>query len=505
MSDSIKIAAIVTLVIGLAFLVTTSPSSAEPEEPDAKAPPGDPIKVVIVVGGHGYDTDRFHEAWGGHPDIACTVREGEPYSLFDDIEDFDYDVILMYNFSSGITDEQKANFLTLLEKGVGLVVWHHALANCQNWPEFEKIAGCRFWLEDGVQNGREVKRGSTGFARMKMEIVAPNHPITKGMTAFEIDDETYSGQTFAKGIQVLVATDHPQSDRAIAWAHPYSSARVFGFQGGHDPRAWTNPGHRRLLSNGIRWVAGRLDSAESGTGAGQEKWVPLFNGKDLTGWTPKIAGHELGDNYGDTFRVKDGVLKVCYDRDKYEKFNGRFGHLFFQKEFSNYRLRVEYRFTGEQVPGGPGWAYRNSGIMIHGQPATSMRKDQDFPVSIEVQLLGGSGSGKRPTGNLCTPGTHVKMDGKLLRRHVTNSSSDTYHGDQWVTVEVEVRGSTIRHFVEGKPVLVYEDPQLDERDRDGGALMDAGKARMLWSGSISLQSESHPVEFRKVEILELQQ
>ena len=233
----------------------------------------------------------------------------------------------------------------------------------------------------------------------------------------------------------------------------------------------------------------------------QETWIQLFNGKDLTGWKIKITGHELGDNYGNTFRVEDGVLKVAYD--KYEKFNGKFGHLFYHEPFSNYRLRVEYRFVGKQVPGGPGWAFRNSGIMIHGQSPESMAKNQKFPASIEVQLLGGRGSGKRPTGNLCTPGTHVVIDGKLVTRHVINSNSDTYHGDRWVTAEVDVRGNTIKHIVEGKTVLVYSDPQLDERDGDAQKLLKAGQDKMLRRGTISLQSESHPVEFRKVELLKL--
>lgn len=233
----------------------------------------------------------------------------------------------------------------------------------------------------------------------------------------------------------------------------------------------------------------------------KEKWIQLFNGKDMKGWTPKFAGHELGENYNDTFRVEDGILKVCYD--KYTKFGNKFGHLFYEKEFSNYRLRVEYRFVGKQVPGGPGWAFRNNGIMIHGQSAKSMEKNQNFPASIEVQLLGGKGTGKRTTGNLCTPGTHVVMDGKLIKRHVINSSSKTYHGDQWVTVEVEARGNTIKHIIEGKTVLTYTDPQLDENDGSAKKLIKAGAKKMLTGGTISIQAESHPAEFRKIELLEL--
>jgi hypothetical protein len=232
-------------------------------------------------------------------------------------------------------------------------------------------------------------------------------------------------------------------------------------------------------------------------------WIQLFNGKDLTGWTPKIKGYDLGDNYADTFRVEDGVLKVSYD--KYEgDFNERFGHLFYEKPYSHYRLRIEYRFVGEQAQGGPPWAIRNSGAMVYGQPAESMLKDQRFPVSIEVQLLGGDGRDPRSTGNLCTPGTNVVFEGRLHTQHCTNSTSETYHGDQWVTCEVEAHGGKlIRHKINGKTVIEYTEPQLDERDADGKRLLDAGQPKMITGGTISLQSESHPVEFRKVELMEL--
>ena len=219
------------------------------------------------------------------------------------------------------------------------------------------------------------------------------------------------------------------------------------------------------------------------------EWKQLFNGKDLSGWKVKIRGYRLGENYNDTFRVEDGNIKVSYD--KWDTFDAKFGHLFYEMPYSNYVIRVEYRFIGEQCPGGPGWALRNSGIMIHGQSPESMGKDQDFPNSIEVQLLGGSGQGNRTTANLCTPGTHVVKDGKLFKPHCTNSSSKTYHGDQWVIVEVEVRGNkSIKHIIDGEVVLEYSQPQLDD-------------GTPLTGGSISLQAESHPCEFRKVELREL--
>jgi hypothetical protein len=233
------------------------------------------------------------------------------------------------------------------------------------------------------------------------------------------------------------------------------------------------------------------------------EWQQLFNGRDLAGWTPKIRGHAAGVNYGDTFRVEDGILKVSYDQ--YEgAFNERFGHLFYEKPFSNYVLRVEYRFVGDQARGGPNWAVRNSGVMLHGQTPESMTKDQDFPVSIEVQFLGGNGRSERTTANLCTPGTNVVLDGKLFTPHCTNSSSKTYHGDQWVTVEIEVHGGKLlRHKIDDRTVLEYSEPQLDERDANARRLLEAGSPKILTGGTISLQSESHPVEFRKVELREL--
>jgi hypothetical protein len=238
-------------------------------------------------------------------------------------------------------------------------------------------------------------------------------------------------------------------------------------------------------------------------GPDSKEWIPLFNGRDLDGWVPKVTGYEVGENFGGTFRVENGVLKVAYDQ--YDAFGNRFGHLFCRTSFSHYVIAVEYRFVGEQAKGGPGWAFRNSGIMIHGQPIETMKKDQDFPISIEVQLLGGGGDGKpRPTANLCTPGTNVVMNGKLETAHCVNSASKTFDGDQWVRVEVEVHGDgVITHKVNGDVVLSYEKPQIGGGNVAGHDPAVKRDGQLLTGGSISLQAESHPIEFRKVELLNL--
>lgn len=234
----------------------------------------------------------------------------------------------------------------------------------------------------------------------------------------------------------------------------------------------------------------------------EPEWIQLFNGTDLDDWDVKLTGRDLNDNFGETFRVENGVIKVAYDQ--YEEFSEDFGVLFYREKYSHYRFAVEYRFVGEQLTGGPGWAFRNSGVMVHSQSAESMLKDQNFPISIEVQLLGGNGVDERPTANLCTPGTNVEMDGELITRHCINSTSQTYHGDQWVRVEIEVLGSEhIRHIIDGQTVLEYDRPQI------GGGSVEPFDPEikidglLLSEGYIALQAESHPLEFRKVELMNL--
>ena len=220
-----------------------------------------------------------------------------------------------------------------------------------------------------------------------------------------------------------------------------------------------------------------------------EDWISLFNGRDLDGWTAKVQGYPLGENPANLFRVEDGLLRVSYDG--VERFDNEFGHLFYKTPYSHYRLRAEYRFVGEQVEGGPEWALRNNGLMIHSQAPETMDLDQSFPTSIEVQLLGGNGADERSTGNVCTPGTHIVLNGELVTDHCHSSDSKTYHGDQWVAIEVEVHGhGEIIHRINGEEVMRYKNPQLDD-------------GTPLESGTIAIQAESHPTDFRTIEILPL--
>lgn len=258
----------------------------------------------------------------------------------------------------------------------------------------------------------------------------------------------------------------------------------------------------------VCFLALTIVDAFSQNNADKEEWIQLFNGRDLTGWDIKITGHNLNENFGNTFRVEDSILKVSYDQ--YDRFNDQFGHLYYKQPFSYYKIRVEYRFVGEQLQGGATWNVRNSGVMLHSQSAQSVAKDQAFPVSLEMQLLGGLGKGERTTANLCTPGTYVEIGGKVTMEHCINSSSKTYDGDQWVAVEAIVLGdSVIHHLVEGDTVLTYMHPKIGESEGqfkkyfliNDEWLKKSGTP--LKEGYIALQAESHPIQFRKVELLNL--
>lgn len=236
----------------------------------------------------------------------------------------------------------------------------------------------------------------------------------------------------------------------------------------------------------------------------EQEWISLFNGQDLDDWIVKINHHDVDENWENTFRVEDGMIRVGYEG--YGDFDDQFGHLYYKQPFSYYHLVVEYRFVGEQQPGAPSWALRNSGVMLHAQDPRTITRDQAWPFCIETQFLGGLSDGEpRSTGNLCTPGTNVVYKGQFDTTHCIASTSETYDGDQWVRAEVIVLGdSLITHIVEGDTVLQYSQPQI------GGGAVDNYDPAVIPSdgtpvsaGYIALQSEGHPIDFRRVELLNL--
>jgi hypothetical protein len=234
-----------------------------------------------------------------------------------------------------------------------------------------------------------------------------------------------------------------------------------------------------------------------------ENWIPLFNGKNLRGWTAKIYHHETGDNYGNTFRAEEGMIKVRYDQ--YDQFNNRYGHLFYNKPYSYFKLRFDYRFTGIWRKDAPSYTEINSGVMYHSQSPASILKEQDWPISVEFQLLGGLSDGKaRPTGNMCSPGTDVVFNGRIDPRHCISSSSKTYFGDQWVHAELIVLGdSLVTHIINGDTVLRYSKPQIGGGVANGYDPAIKIDGKLLKQGYIGLQSEGQEIDFKNIELLDL--
>jgi hypothetical protein len=235
----------------------------------------------------------------------------------------------------------------------------------------------------------------------------------------------------------------------------------------------------------------------------ENKWQSLFNGENLDGWTAKINHHELGDNFANTFRVNEGKIQVNYD--EYQKFNNQFGHLFYKEPFSSYHLKFEYHFTDQWREDAPSYAFRNSGVMFHSQDPKTILKDQEWPVSIEYQILAEAEEGvSRPTGNVCTPGTDIYQNGVLVQDHCKNSASKTYKPDEWVNGDLIVYSdSLIIHMVDGDTVLQYSKPTIG-----GGVVNEFDSTvivngKLLKKGFIALQSEGNGIEFRNIKIKKL--
>lgn len=251
-------------------------------------------------------------------------------------------------------------------------------------------------------------------------------------------------------------------------------------------------------------VAASLVLSAAPAAAETGKWKRIFDGKSLNGWTPKFTGRPVGENYLNTFIVRNGAIAVSYAR--YDKFAGHFGHLAFKRPVSAFRVRFDYRFVGKTLPDVEDWQHSNSGIMLLAQSPQSMTLNQQFPVSLEMQLLGANRPEPSPSGNLCTPGTHVVMKGKLETTHCINSTSPILANGRWVRAEAEVtRDGKVTHFINGKAVMQYSEPQYDPTDKDAQPLIAASGGQLsVREGYLYLQSEGHPIEFRNIELMELE-
>ena len=218
------------------------------------------IKVAVVTGGHEFDEETFFGLFDGHRDIKYVHTPQSDHSeIFEDISGWEYDVIVLYNMTQEISAKRRANFVRLLDDGVGLVVLHHSVLAFQKWPEYKKIVGGRLYLEDTVEDGIEGKKlGYKHGVNYTIRIEDENHPITKGLRDFEIHDETYNNGVVEPSSHILLTTDEPTSDRIIGWVSGYDKGKVCFIEPGHGTIIFGDENYRRLVAQAIRWCAEKI-------------------------------------------------------------------------------------------------------------------------------------------------------------------------------------------------------------------------------------------------------
>lgn len=227
------------------------------------AEPDGSLKVLVVTGGHGFAREPFFQMFKDNRAITFTHAEHDRTNatVYERADLLDNDVVVLYDMPKTISDEQKKRFLALFDKGIGLVVLHHALVSYQHWPDYERIIGGRYPEEEGKSGVVTEQVGYEHDVEVPVVIVARNHPITAGLKDFVLHDEIYWGYRVGRDVTPLVSTTHPKSGKPLAWARTEGKSRVVFIQPGHGPEAFTNANYRQLLAQSIRWTAKKPGAA----------------------------------------------------------------------------------------------------------------------------------------------------------------------------------------------------------------------------------------------------
>ena len=386
--------------------------------------PARKVRAVVVTGGHGFDERNFRKLFDGHADIAYVLAPQKDHSeLFEDVSGWKHDVIVLYNMTQRISERRQRNFLTLLEKGVGVVAMHHTVAAFQDWAEFKRIIGVKFHLRPYEEGGVKRPGSAAGHGPpLRIHVEDPDHPITKGISDFQVQDETYRRQSFAVGNHLLLSTDHKANDKPVAWVRTYGKARVFTIQLGHDKNVYLDRNCQRIVAQGIRWAAGRLPLGDL-TPAVEEGFVPLFNGNDLAGWQ--------GDKK--LWVVENGMLIGRSPGIRYNDF------LATTKAYGDFVLRFQVRLVG-----GKG----NSGVQFRSKRVPNSHEVSGYQADIAKGWWGLLYDESRRNRPLVRPKAEaVKKAVKL---------------DGWNDYEVRAVGSKIALTINGVRMVEYteEDPEI---------------------------------------------
>lgn len=212
-----------------------------------------PLSVLIVSGGHSYDTAEFEQMFtempGVNPEFALKPDAWELIG-----EDPAYDVLVFYDMYQEISEKDKKKFVAEFEKGTGMVFMHHSSGSHQDWPAYAGFVGGKIYLKKYTADSTKIL-GYTHDISIRVNIMDKTHPVTEGMEDFEVIDEGYTNMELQPGLNYLLQTEHPQCDQYIGWEHKVKNSKVVYLMGGHDRKAYENESFSRIVENAIHWVA----------------------------------------------------------------------------------------------------------------------------------------------------------------------------------------------------------------------------------------------------------
>ncbi len=417
-----------------------SMAAAGAEQKAAPPPRAHKIRVLLVTGGHNFQHEPFLDVFKSQPDLeVCEVEQPAAQEWFAPDKADQYDVMVWYDLWRETPETTQKNLTALLEKGKPLVVLHHAIATYQRWPDSIKIVGGKYFVAKAEGRPRSVAKD-----HQTLNIKLAPHPITRFTKDFTIaDGETYKGVEILPEVKPLLTVDNPENDKVCGWVYAYGKSPVVYIQPGHGPSAYENPGYRRLVAQAIRWVAGQLPEES------EEGFVPLFNGKDLTGW------HVVGKP--EAYQVVEGVLRSESGRD---------GHwLRTEKQYSDFILRLEWRVGKDG----------NAGVFVR-----SAAEGLPWVTGHEIQITN-------------EPRELMHCTGTLYGRVAVDPRPDE-SPDVWHAFEIQCRGPLIRVYADQVPVV-----DVDQRTVPAMKELPLG-------GYIGLQDSHNPkgyIEYRNIRIKEL--
>ena len=225
--------------------------------PLCRAAEAKPLRVLVTLGGHGFEQKEFFAMWDALPGVKYAKAEmPKDADLLKPGLEKQYDVIVMYDMTKGFTPGQRKAFTELLDTGIGLVATHHNLGAHADWPGFSRIIGGRYLFAPETIDGKELVASTyADDQEIHVTVADKEHPVTKGLADFVIHDETYGNFYVAPDSHVLLTTDHAKCGHQIAWTRQVGKSRVCYLMFGHGPSAWGNPNYKELLLHAIRWTA----------------------------------------------------------------------------------------------------------------------------------------------------------------------------------------------------------------------------------------------------------